>query len=356
MCPGCTWQLRPTVLSLSRSTERQEYVTAWPADRDAPGPGDGQPDQGLRRADRRLGRGRRHGGARAHRSRPRRAAAGGRPAGRLRDGGALDGVALRSSAPRQARARHLRAQRVGLQAAQAALRAVARPLHQRHELAATRRGTGLHQAVLRQREGASLYRHQLLLGALPRPRRQDQCVGPAFASSLRLRLQGGEPRRLRRRLADLLRRRLALLRQGRPLSRHFRRDGEPAVAAGLDLPAADALNPAEVHMRQRAARQERLGGHAVPSRRHHRRPRPQQVSLALLRPRRLLPPRRRLRHSCRLQFADRPDLSGLGHRPAHGPHQLDRPPGADGSRTPARPQASPSSTPQRRRPTRPRPR
>ena len=47
----------------------------------------------------------------------------------------------------------------------------------------------------------------------------------------------------RRRLADLLRRRRSLLRQGRPSARHFRRDGKPAVAAGFDLPAADAPQP-----------------------------------------------------------------------------------------------------------------
>ena len=40
----------------------------------------------------------------------------------------------------------------------------------------------------------------------------------------------------------------------------------------------------------------------------------------------------------------------------HGTHQHDRPPGADGRETPARPRAWPSSTRRRRRPTRPRPR
>ena len=242
-----------------------------------------------------------------------------------------------------------------LQAAQAALRAELRPLHQRDELAAARRGPGLHQELLRQREGPSLHRHQLLVGALARARRQDQRLGTAGAAAVRLRLQGGEPRRLRRRLADLLRRRRAVLRPGRPLSRHFRRHREPAVAAGLDLPAADAsLNPAEVHMRGALAQKKgwvvtpfRLGvttdGLVA-----------QQVPLALLRPRRLLPPRRRLRHPRRVRFADRPDLSGLGHRPPHGAHQRDRAPGADGSAAPARRAAWRSSTPRRASPTRPR--
>ncbi len=192
-------------------------------------------------------------------ARPRRADAGGRPAGRLRGRGPLDGVALPPSAPRQARARHLRAQRDRLQAAQAALCAGPRPLHQRDELAAARRGPGLHQEVLRQREGASLHRHQLLLGALARARRQDQRVGTPCAAALRLRLQGGEPRRLRRRLADRLRRRRALLRQGRPLSRHFRRDRESAVAAGLDLPAPDPAQPGRGAHARRARATRRAG-------------------------------------------------------------------------------------------------
>ena len=245
-------------------------VAAGSADRDAARAGHRRSHQDLRRAGGRLGRGRRHGGAGADRPRPRRADAGSRRAGRLRGGGPLDGVALPPSAPRQARARHLRAQRTGLQAAQAAVRAKPRPLHQRGELAAARRRAGLHQEVLRQRKGAPLHRDELLLGALARARRQDQCVGTPGAAALRLRLQGGEPRRLRRRLADLLRRHRALLRQGRPLSRHLGRHRESPVAAGLDLPAPDQAQSGRSAHARRAGRQEGLGGHAVPARRHHR--------------------------------------------------------------------------------------
>ncbi len=44
--------------------------------------------------------------------------------------------------------------------------------------------------------------------------------------------------RIRRRLADLLRRPGAVLRQGRPLPRHFRRQGEPAAPAGQPVSAS----------------------------------------------------------------------------------------------------------------------
>src|SRR5207244_4069717 len=55
-----------------------------------------------------------------------------------------------------------------------------------------------------------------------------------------LRLQGQDPRRLRRGLADLLRGPGTLLRQGRPLPRRRRPQGEPAPSARQPLPAHDA--------------------------------------------------------------------------------------------------------------------
>ena len=60
-----------------------------------------------------------------------------------------------------------------------------------------------------------VHRHQLRLGARARARRQDEHLGPPRAAPLRLRLQGEDARRLRRGLADLLRRHRAVLRQGR---------------------------------------------------------------------------------------------------------------------------------------------
>ena len=66
----------------------------------------------------------------------------------------------------------------------------------------------------------------------------------------------------------------------------------------LDLPAPDQAQPGRSAHARRARRQEGLGGHAVPARRHHRGIGAQQISFALLRPWRLLPAGRRLRHPC----------------------------------------------------------
>ena len=84
---------------------------------------------------------------------------------------------------------------------------------------------GLLEEHRRRREGSSVHRHQLRLGARARARRQDEHLGPARAAALRLRLQGEEPRRLRRGLADLLRGHRAVLRPRRSVSRHLRRQG-----------------------------------------------------------------------------------------------------------------------------------
>ena len=84
--------------------------------------------------------------------------------------------------------------------------------------------------------------------------------------------------------------------------------------------------------------------HAVSRRRHDRRPEAQQVSQPVLRPRRVQPPRRRLRHPRGLRFADGPDLSGDGHRQPDAPHELDRARDPRRHRTRARRAASPSST------------
>ena len=78
------------------------------------------------------------------------------------------------------------------------------------------------------------------------PRRQDEHLGPARPAPLRLRLQGQEPRRLRRGLADLLRRHRALLRQGRPLPRHLRPSGGAAHLPDSMFQRPTRLNAAEV--------------------------------------------------------------------------------------------------------------
>ena len=76
-------------------------------------------------------------------------------------------------------------------------------------------GSDYSQEHRRRREGPPVHRHQLRVGARAAARRQDEHLGPPRAAPLRLRLQGQAPRRLRRGLADLLRRHRAVLRQGR---------------------------------------------------------------------------------------------------------------------------------------------
>ena len=60
------------------------------------------------------------------------------------------------------------------------------------------------------------------LGARARPRRQDELLGTRRAALRAAAVQGGQPRRLRRGLADLVRRREAVLRQGRRPARLLR--------------------------------------------------------------------------------------------------------------------------------------
>ena len=58
-------------------------------------------------------------------------------------------------------------------------------------------------------------RHELRVGPGAVPRRQNEHLGTPGAAAVRLRLQGKDARRLRRRLADLLQGHRALLRPGR---------------------------------------------------------------------------------------------------------------------------------------------
>ena len=61
----------------------------------------------------------------------------------------------------------------------------------------------VHAQLARRRESASDDRHPLRVGARARARRQDEPLGTRLAADVGLRLQGREPRRIRRRLADL---------------------------------------------------------------------------------------------------------------------------------------------------------
>ena len=104
----------------------------------------------------------------------------------------------------------------------------------------------------RRREGASLHRHQLRLGARARARRQDEHLGTPRAAPLRLRLQGEDARRLRRGLADLLHGHRAVLRPRRQLPRHLRTQGRTCrICRTASSSGRTKLNAGEVDAAQR---------------------------------------------------------------------------------------------------------
>ena len=161
----------------------------------------------------------------------RRRAARGRPQWDANKDGAMFTVDLRLAAAR----RRVRAQ---------ALRRVRR-LHRR----LGHRGRALHG------------RRRRALPLVPRPhaRRPHQPLGTHLAALRPLGLQGAQPRRPRRRLADRLRRHQALLRQARPAGRPLRHQRGPAQRARRHLPAAahaarlraagqEGLRPAPHHL------------------------------------------------------------------------------------------------------------
>src|SRR5213080_1156350 len=139
---------------------------------------------------------------------------------------------------------------------------------------------------------------------------------------VRARALGGKTN-IWRRLADLVRGHRALLRQGRPLPRHLRREGKPAPPAGQPVSA-----PQQAHVRRgEAAREPEEDGaraDAVSRRGHHRRLEAQPVPQQVLRPRRLRPAAGGVRHPRRVRFADGSDLPRHGHRASDDPHQLGR--------------------------------
>ncbi len=98
---------------------------------------------------------------------------------------------------------------------------------------------------------------------------------------------------------------------------------------GLRLPAGQHLPAHDAPQSGRGAtagipREERPRAHALPGRSDHRRAEAQQVPIALLRPGRVRPARRRLRHPCRLRLPHRAHLPGPGHGPAHATPERDR--------------------------------
>ena len=232
-------------------------------------------------------------------------------------------MAVRSSAPRRHAARPSRAVAQRIHHPPAALRG--RPEALDRSTPTCRAGA----APTTPRTSSSTRRSiptpgtQLRLGARPLPGRQDQHLGTAGAAPLRLRLQGEEPRRLRRGLADLLPGHRALLRPGRSVPRDLRRQGEPAAPARQHLPAADPAQRRGGHAAQ-LAEEDGPRAHALSRGRDHRRAEAQQVSQPLLRTRRVHPARRRMRHPRGVRLADRPDLPGDGHRQPDAADQRDR--------------------------------
>ena len=65
------------------------------------------------------------------------------------------------------------------------------------------RGQHVHAQLGGRREGAPDHGHAVLVGARARARRQDELLGPRRAALRAAAVQRGQPRRLRRRLADL---------------------------------------------------------------------------------------------------------------------------------------------------------
>ena len=265
----------------------------------------------MGRDRRRLRRGRRHGRVPARDGRHQGAAARSGPHDRRAEGIPDDGVAVSVDAASSHADRRTAAERRGIQLRQPSVR-------QRSEVreiqeADVVRGQFLHPQLGGEREGAPDDRHALRLGARARARRQDELLGPRRAALRADAVQGGEPRRLRRRLADRLQRRRAVLRQGRRAARLLGHEGRPRSGAGRHLPAADQaqLRRGVVQARDR---EDGPALHSGPRRRHHRRRAEQQVPHALHGARPLRP---RLRSAGRLPFADGADLSGAGYGQRH---------------------------------------
>ncbi len=187
--------------------------------------------------DRLRGR-RRNGRARAHVAGTESPDARGGQETRHQQGTQIDGVALRAPAPWGDAARSGSADDERVHDSPAAVRRRIEVQQSPLEYPELER-RGLLQEHRGGREGAPVHGNEIRLGACPRARRQDEHLGPARAPVVGLRLQGEEPRRIRRGLADLVRRHRAVLRPRGPVSRDLRRQGEPAASAGQPLPAAE---------------------------------------------------------------------------------------------------------------------
>src|SRR6516164_11234206 len=100
--------------------------------------------------------------------------------------------------------------------------------------------------------------------------RKNKYLGKVGAAALRLRLQGQESRRFRRRLASQLPRHRTLLRQGGFVSRHHGRDGKLAASSRRRISAAAEIELCRGDPETKSAKNgSRVD--AVPRRRHQRR-------------------------------------------------------------------------------------
>ena len=177
-----------------------------------PPPPSSRDRRSLRRHHRRIRRGRRHGRLSARHRGHQGAAARGRP--HARSAGEYRTMEWPYASVRRGR---LPADEFALGAAEYNM--IDRPYGTAGRVrevpeAAVVLGQHVHAQLDGRREAEPDDRHALRMGAGTRARREDEPVGPRVAADVRLRLQGGEPRRLRRGLADLVRGHLAVLRQG----------------------------------------------------------------------------------------------------------------------------------------------
>ena len=306
---ACCAPRAPAFNSTSCPTDESHDARSHPAPRASRSR---SPDH-VRRDRRRVGRRRRHGRQRAHGEGAEGPAPRGRQEGRPPDRAALDAVAVRSPAPRRRAAWLAGALAQRVHHPQAALRREEQRVQARLLVRRRLGRHGLRQEHPRRREAESVHGDELRVGPRARARREDEHLGPARAANVGLRLQGQVARRLRRGLADLVRRHRAVLRPRRPLPRHLGPQGRIAAPARQHFPADEQAQRGRDQAAQRA-QADGATRHAVPRRRHDRWPEAQQVSQQVLRPRRLPAPSRRLRHPRRVRLADRIDLPGDGHR------------------------------------------
>ena len=219
-----------------------------------------------------------------------------------------DGVAVRVESAGPHAGRRAARRRRGIQLSRSPVRLESR-VRQVQEGGVVR-GQPVHAQLARGRAEGAHNRDAVRVGARQRPRRQDELLGPWRAALRAAAVQRRKPRRLRRRLADLVRRGEAVLRQGRRAARMLGDHRRARPGAGRCVSAA-----LEAELRRSGVQ----AGYCGDGTTLHSRPRgcddrgcpEQQVSGALRRP---WPVRARLRHRSRLPFTAGAHLSGARQR------------------------------------------